>query len=186
MSNILNGRAGRIILVLAGLLLAASVLPAASEPAAGAVSEPRAGEAVEPRAWYTMTVPASSFIPTQDNWDYYNAGYYVESTTGTSAFTATVPFPFPSVTVRQVILHAYDSEAGSDICLRMYRAKPVGGTYAKMANVCSTGDSFTDPRAFKDVSITASVVQGYTSAYLSLTVPPGNQRAYGVTIKYTA
>jgi hypothetical protein len=184
MPTILNGRAGRIILVLAGLLLAATVLPAGSEPEAGAA--PQAGEAIEARAWYTITVPASSFIPSRDDYDYVNDGDWVWSDSGTSVFTATVPFPFPSVTVRQVHLYAYDNEAGLDVCVNLFRVKPVQATKAQMAYVCSSGASTIEPRTFKDTSITAPVVGGYTSAYLWVTVPTGNVGVYGVTIKYTA
>jgi hypothetical protein len=184
MSTILNGRAGRIIVVLAGLLLVATVLPAGSEPEAGAA--PQAGEVVEPRAWYTITVPASSFIPADESYDYHNNGDSVWSDSGTSSFTATVPFPHPSVTVRQVHLYVLDNDAGKDICLTMYRSKPVAGSEVKMAYACSAGASGTYPRTFKDTSIVAAAVGGYTSAYLWLGVPAGNLHVYGVTIKYTA
>jgi hypothetical protein len=187
MPTILNGRTGRIALLLAGLLLAATVLPAGSEPQAGATPEPQAGEAVEPRAWYTITVPASSFNPTTNDWDYVNNGYHVRSESGNYySFAATVPFPFPSVTVRQVHLHAYDNNAGEDACVSMYRAKSVAGSEVKMAGVCSTGAYANDPRTFKDTSIVAASVGGYTSAYLWLGLPAGNLYVYGVTIKYTA
>ena len=84
MLSIPNSRSGRIVLVLAGLLLAATVLPAGSEPEAGAAPEPQTGDSVEPRAWYTITVPASSFIPSSDDWDYVNNGDYVTSQAGTA------------------------------------------------------------------------------------------------------
>jgi hypothetical protein len=55
-----------------------------------------------------------------------------------------------------------------------------------MAHACSTGSSITDPRVFKDFSIVAASVGGYTGAYLWLAVPTGALQVYGVTIKYTA
>jgi hypothetical protein len=185
MSTILDGRSGRIVLLLLGVLLAATVLPAGSEPEAGAVPDALAGEAVEPRAWYTIAVPAASFIPTSNNHDYTNSGDYVSSDSGFSYFLATVPFPFPSVTVKQVHLHAYDHDTGN-VCVKLYRSKPVQGTEVEMAEVCSSGSSITDPSTFKDTSIAAAAVGGYTSAYLWLQVPDGQVWAYGVTIKYTA
>jgi hypothetical protein len=186
MFTAINGRVGRIVLVLAGLLLAATVLSAGSELEAGAVPEPRTGESVEPRAWYTITVPAASFIPSQDNWDYLNNGDYLETKTGTSWFSAPVPFPFPSVTVKQVILYAYDDHSEQGVCLWLYRAAPSAGTEVEMAYVCSTGSSTTVPRAFPDTSIVAPLVQGYKSAYLWLELPAGSLEVHGVTIKYTA
>jgi hypothetical protein len=186
MSTIRVGRIGRIILALTGLLLAALVLPGGSEPQAEAAPESQAGEAVEPRAWYTITVPAASFIPTKDNWDYDNNGYYVTSNSSSSTFVATVPFPFPAVTVKQVILYAYDNEASSNVCVTMYRAKPVAASEVAMAQVCSSGASTVDPRTFKNAGISAPAAGGYTSAYLWVSVPDGSSWAYGVTIKYTA
>jgi hypothetical protein len=184
MSTIVSGRAGRIVGVLAGLLLAATVLPAGSEPEAGAVPELEAGEAVEPRAWHTITVPAASFIPNKESLDYTNSGYSLTTDTGTSKFTATVPFPFPSVTVKRMTLYAHDNST-QHVCLWMYRAAPSAGTEVPMANVCSSGASTTIPRAFTDTSIVAPLVQGYTSAYLWLELPAGSMNFYGVTIKYT-
>ena len=101
----------RITALVVALLIGALVGAAMVQPDAEAAGTRR------------MTVPAGAFAPTTDNWDYDNAGYYLETNSGSAFYTAPLFFPKDKVRINRVIMRAYDNGPG-EVCLELVRAQP--------------------------------------------------------------
>jgi hypothetical protein len=134
-----------------------------------------------------ITIPAGHFIPTTDNWDYLNYGYYVRAVSGNANYSVPVVFPTgQAVVVESVTLYAYDDDLDEGICLALKRTDPTAGTEVDMASVCSTGSSTTNPRSFTDSSISYNPVKHGKGVYLFLWIEDFglSLKAYGVRIQY--
>jgi hypothetical protein len=134
-----------------------------------------------------ITIPAGHFIPTTDDWDYLNSGYYVRNVVGDATYTAPVVFPTgQAVVVESVTLYAYDHDSGDEICVRLYRTDPTSGSEVEMANVCSSGASTNDPRHFTESSIDYNPVKHGKGVLVWLSIGDYgiDLKAYGVRIQY--
>jgi hypothetical protein len=168
-----------IALLLAGLVLAVALWPAAAGPNAAA--------APTDRTLHTMTVPAAAFVPSHQLIEYLNSGDELIAYLEYSYFLAPLQFPYPVVTIKRITLHGYDNGA-ADIRVMPRRARPATGAGVIMGTVASSGQSTSDPRAFATTALSPRIVNtAYHGAYLSLYLPPGlDYRFYGVTIRYEA
>jgi hypothetical protein len=186
MSTVLANKHRWLVPLLAGFLLAVTVLPSGSEPEAAA--EPEASAEPAPRATrHRLTIPVADFHPADDGADYFNGGGDLLVNSGETAwFRAPVHFPHPLVTVKKVTFYGFD-KGPRNICIQMFKARPHDASIAGMASVCSHGESPDLPRAFSDLSITFPRVPETRGPYLWLSMPAGTQyRFYGAYIYYTA
>jgi hypothetical protein len=131
-----------------------------------------------------MTVPAAAFIPTQDDWDYINNGYFLEADTS-SEFVAPLSFPVDNVRIDRVIMRAYDFNGIEEGCFGLYRTLPGHGTEVFMGGACTSGFSEEDPQTVIDNTISPNWSRGWYGLYLSARVPGFDYRLYGVTIEWT-
>jgi hypothetical protein len=165
-------------------MLLGAVLMATLVGVAGARPNERPMAAVTRR----ITIPASYFIPHDDDDLYYNGGYYVESNTDGSSELFVAPVVFPtgqSVVVESVTLYAYDNNLSDDVCLWLRLTDPTAGDQVKMGEVCSSGDSVTDPRSFTDSSIDNNPAKHGKGVYLWLDIEDdSNLQFYGARIQY--
>ena len=134
-----------------------------------------------------VTIPAGHFHTHRDGTDWYNYGDYMEVNSGTGHFVAPVVFPGSGpVTVKKVILYAYDNNVIHDVQLFLHKTTPASGGDTEMAYVYSTSASATDPREFSDTTITYATIQRTHGAYLYLQITDAwYLRVYGVKIAYT-
>ena len=132
-----------------------------------------------------MTVPAGHFHPTQAVSNWHNGGYSLTLTSGAVLFTAPVVFPGSGpVTVKKVILYAYDNNSEANTSVTLYKTNPLAGDENGMSVVQSALHSSTDPRVFSDNTITYATIQRSHGAYLWLSINGTNITVYGVKIAY--
>jgi hypothetical protein len=176
MSTVLGTKHRWVPLLLAGLLLAATVLPAGSESQAGAVPEPRATTG-------KIMVPASAFIPTSDNWDYDNTGWSLGMVSGNGGFTAPLSFPMPEVTIKKVILIAYDNSGGS-VCMHLIRTRPfIVGEKAMTPEMCTTNSTDTPQKVITTAISPSKVNTVNQGTHLLVYLSPGTS-LYGAQVVY--
>lgn|GEM_PF-1523505 len=168
------------VLLVAGLIVAGAVGPGATGSEASAVSEARS-------PLHTLVVPAAAFVPAYGTFDYVNSGYELASLSGFPGYVALVQFPYPAVTIKRIILYAYDNGSG-DFTVHLGRSRPATGAGAITAILKSNGQSTADPRAFTTAAISPRVVNSaYHGVYLTLLPPTGpTYNFYGVVIRYEA
>jgi hypothetical protein len=167
-----------MVLLLGGLLMATLVGVARARPNEGS----QAG-ALSRR----ITIPAGHFIPTTDDYNYFNNGWFVYNLSGWANYSAPVVFPTgQAVVVESVTLYVYDNDSGDEICAGLIRADPTAANGLIMANACSSGASSTDPRHFTDSSISFNPVKHGNGIYLWLEIQDAGTslKAYGVRIQY--
>ena len=140
--------------------------------------------AAEPRATGgKVMIPAAAFSPTNDNWDYYNNGYALNTVSGYGEFTAPLVFPVPVVKIKKIILYAYDNDAGQ-VCATVYRASPPTAIELWLGQACTT-DSTANPQVVSTTAISPRQVNtAVTGPYLWVTTNPGMQ-FYGVSVLYS-
>lgn len=134
-----------------------------------------------------VTIPAGHFSPNQDGSDWYNNGDYITLGSGSSgSFIAPVVFPGSGpVTVKKLILYAYDTSGTVDISVGLYKTNPSADTKAQMAMANSDG-AVPAVREFSDTSITYATIQRSHGVYLRLALgAPALHKVYGVKIAYT-
>ena len=133
-----------------------------------------------------LTVPAASFIPADEAYNYWNDGTYLLMQSGSGSFTAPVVFPTKkTVTVEKITLYAYDNNSTWAACVWLRRARPTHGDHQNMGQACSTDQSSNDPRSFTDATINPSAVRPGHAPYLWLHIQssPG-LGVYAVRIEY--
>lgn len=139
-------------------------------------------------AWKYVTIPAGWFHPVADGYDWNNNGNYIYLNSGSSAaFSAPVVFPGPGpVTVKKVILYAYDNNSGANVDVTLYKTNPLTGGETNMAYAQSALNSSVDPRVFSDATITHAKIQRTQGAYLWISFGgSSNLWVYAVKIAYT-
>jgi len=134
---------------------------------------------------HEMTIPAAAFIPTTDDWDYSNNGYYLSAVGSSANFSAPLSFPVDlgHVRITKLIFWAYDN-GPADVCLTLYRAQLRTGSDVQMGQKCSGAASATDPRRFATSKISPRTATASKVPYLWLTIPAGDYYFYGVTIQW--
>ena len=142
--------------------------------------------ATEPRTvTANIMIPAAAFIPTRDDWDYYNGGIYLTATTGNSMFQAPLSFPVPEVNIRRITLYAFDDSAPQDLCASLIRAYPPYGAFGTdMGQVC-TSDSPLTPQVVTTTAISPRRISTTTyGPHLLVSIDP-DTNLYGVKVTYT-
>jgi hypothetical protein len=148
--------------------------------------------AAEPRATYrTVTIPAAAFTPQDDDLakeGYENLGYQMTvmppATNG--YFIAPLSFDVSEVTIRKMVLFAYDNGGGS-VCVYLSRSTPANGYRQDMGDVCSTGAA-TGVRSFEEKAFTIRRITNWHGPYLELYIPgvySSGYQFYGVRITYS-
>ncbi|MFH1331641.1 MAG: hypothetical protein ABIJ48_13505 [Actinomycetota bacterium] len=141
--------------------------------------------AAEPRATTgKIMIPAAAFVPTSDNWDYINHGYFLTMDSGSGVFNAPLVFPVPVVNIRKVILYAYDNSGTGQVCAWVYRASPPTASVVQQDSVC-TSDSTANPQVVRTTAISPRRVNtAVTGPYLTVTLHPGTF-LFGVSVLYS-
>ena len=166
-----------LMAVLLAVVLAAGLLVGVGGGEQAAAKEPRATVG-------KIMIPASAFIPTTDNWDYSNSGYYLTTIGGSGNFSAPLVFPVPVVRIRKITLYAYDNTAGGNICATLFRSQPLTDDEATAGGVC-TSDNATDPQVVGTTGIDPRRVNtAVHGPYLWVTIDP-NTDFYGVQVVYS-
>jgi hypothetical protein len=132
-----------------------------------------------------ITVPAAFFHPIQDGYDWYNAGRFINTSSGGGNFMAPVVFPTgQSVVVESITIYGYDNNATYNMTVELYLVDVTVGSHSDMATVSSTGNVDTT-RSFTDSSIDYNPVKHGKGVYLWLTLgDDANLDLYGVRIQY--
>jgi len=113
-----------------------------------------------------VTMPAGFFIPYEDNLDWHIDGGYIRMESGNGWFTAPVVFPcLPSVTVESLTLYAWDTNAGNDVRVKLFRTRPDKEIEQEMAYIF-TGGTTIDVGEFVDGGINFPVVWPSQRVYL--------------------
>jgi hypothetical protein len=134
-----------------------------------------------------VTIPAGHFHAQRDGLDWYNDGRYLYLASGSNGtFIAPVVFPGSGpVTVKKVILYAYDNSITGNVDVTLYKTNPLTGGETDMAYTQSALNSSVDPRVFTDTTITYAKIQRTHGAYLWLGIGgSADLRVYGVRIAY--
>ena len=150
---------------------------------------PAGGSAVtatEPRTvTASIMIPAAAFIPTRDDWDYYNGGLYLNAATGNSMFQAPLAFPVPQLNIRRITLYAFDDTAAQDVCASLIRSDPRNGAYGTgMGQVC-TSDSALTPQVATTTAISPRRINTATYGPHLLVIVDPETTLYGVKVTYT-
>lgn len=173
-------------LLLCGLVLATVVGAASARPNSAPLSS----------TTNTLTVAASDCHPYSDVVEYDNDGWRL-STEGTdwgnfASFLCPVRFPeYGTHTISSVTMYAYDDKSGSGdddmVCAEVNRTYPPTKTENRMGEVCSTGDSGTDPRSFtiSGAQISPNTVSPTRGMHFWVTMGKTNLRLYGFSISYS-
>ncbi len=126
-----------------------------------------------------ISVPASAFGPTSDNYDYDNEGYSLKTVTGGGAFTAAPRLPH-GATVTSMTAHFRDQDAVNFGIVEMHRTE--FGTHVEMAQVYSA--DYVDSSS--DTSINYAVIDNSQySYYLYMGVLGPSITLYEVLIEFT-
>jgi hypothetical protein len=157
-----------------GLLVAALIGPGGI---AGA--EPRVTVAK------AIMIPAAAFIASSDGWEYTNNGVSLSTDVGWGAFSAPLSFPVPVVNIKRVTAYIFDNDSSGQICVRLYRTRPVDGQEDYAAQVCST-DLTADPAAaYTTVISPRRVTTAFQGVYLWVQLFGPNVKLYGVKVTYS-
>ena len=154
----------------------------------GLAGEAGARERTAVSAWKYVTVSAAHFHPPEEGLDWYNYGRGIHLVSGGGGdLIADVVFPGSGpVTVKKVILYAYDFTSSFNVSVQLFKTNPLTGGETAMALAESSGASTTDAREFSDTTITYATIQRTHGAYLRLHFDAsGNSlQVYGVKIAY--
>jgi hypothetical protein len=163
--------------VLVGLLVAALLGPTGGGAATAA--EPRLTTA-------SIMIPAAAFIPTTDNFDYNNDGYGLQVTLGSGGFIAPLSFPVPVVNIKKITLYAYDNDSLSQVCVKLYRARPADADRDSTGGSLCTSDVAVAPQApYKTTINPRRVTAASQGAYLWVDLSSPTVTLYGVKINYS-
>lgn len=149
---------------------------------------PSVVSAVEPRATTKkVMIPAAAFIATTDQWDYSNNGVNLSMMSGSGNFTAPIPFNVPAsrVSIKKIVLYAYDDDGGDTVCVYLYRAEPTLAMESFSGQVC-TSDSNLTPQAIETSAIYPRLVNtGLHGAYLWVNLSGTSVIFYGAVVSYS-
>jgi hypothetical protein len=142
--------------------------------------------AAEPRVTTaSIMIPAAAFIPAEDGYDYTNNGMDLYVTSGYGVFTYALPFPVPVVNIKKITLYGYDNTGAADVCVTLYRARPVDFSEDNAGQVCTTV-SATAPQAVYTTTIDPRrVTTASQGAYLWVSLNGPGVTLYGVKVNYS-
>jgi hypothetical protein len=161
--------------VLVGSLVAALLGPTGGSAATAA--EPRLTTA-------SIMIPAAAFIPTYNS-DYFSMGSYLSVASGSGSFTVPLSFPVPVVNIKKITLYAYDSTGTADVCVSLYRARPMDASEDYAAEVC-TADNDLNPQVIYTTNILIRRMNtAFHAPYLWLVISGPGVKLYGVKINYS-
>jgi hypothetical protein len=143
--------------------------------------------AAEPRVTTaSIMIPASAFIPNRDDCDYDNSGDSLQVTSGTCGFIAPLSFPVPVVDIKRITLYAYDNDKSSQVCVKLYRARPVDGSQDSTGGSLCTSDVYTAPQVLYKTAINPRRVNTASQgAYLWVYLTGPTVALYGVKVTYS-
>jgi hypothetical protein len=160
-------------------VLAAGLIALAIGPGGSAVT------AAEPRVTTaSIMISAADFIPTTDDWDYSNNGYWVNVGSGNANFSKGLDFPVGVVTIKRITLYALDDAPGAEVCISLYRARPVDADEDPAASLCST-DASAPQAPYTTAIDPRRVARASQQAYLWVHLSGPGVKFYAVKVTYS-
>ena len=142
--------------------------------------------AAEPRiTTASIMIPAAAFIPDLDDCDYDNGGYSLEVTSGTCGFIAPLSFPVPVVNIKKITLYAYDNDDSSQVCVKLYRARPADASQDSTGGSLCTLDASAPQAPYKTAINPRRVNTASQGAYLWVRLYSPTVALYGVKVTYS-
>lgn len=151
----------------------------------------RPGNTPSPVVQKTLTVSASDCYPWSDDASYFNAGWFLISTSGENGFLCPAYFPeYGTHVVSEIIMYAYDRNSDFDLCFEATLTNPTTKLETAMGELCTSGSSTTDPRTpaptISGAQINPNTVGVGNGMYFWVSIEEtDNLRLYGFRITYS-